>query len=204
MKFLTFNIVVAAALGYLLLGDRPEIRDNQVTSGLVQSAENAWDKLKGTSDTVPVQPTPEPVAETKQVSPEPEPALAKPAQPEPKPVAEVAKAPEAPPAPKALPARRAPAPVGQEVEVANLDDNDKVVAPPKSALPQSADDVDTEKAEQVASKDPAAARRRAEVLGEKAVSSEPAPQFMSARDRRRELLRLAEDMELQYLDSVRH
>ena len=52
--------------------------------------------------------------------------------------------------------------------------------------------------------DPALARRRAEVLGEVevAASDSAAPEFMTPRERQRELDALAEDMELLFVDKI--
>jgi hypothetical protein len=182
MKFLTFNIVVAAALAYLVLGDKAEIRDTDVVSKLTASAEAAWIKAQDAVDAttkVVSAPASEPVQKV-QVAPVP--------------------MPEAEPVAKAAPVvRRAPAPKGQEVEVANVPE-----VPAKSAV-----QIDEEKAAKVARSDPAAARRRAEVLGEQTIeTSEPevetaGAKFMTPRERRRELLRLAEDMELRFLDTVK-
>jgi hypothetical protein len=200
MKFLTFNIVVAAALGYLLMGDKPEIRHNDVVAKLTTSAGNAWDKardsVEAATDLLAETPIPEPdPLPLPQVHPIPEPVATQTAKaaPEPKPD----------PQPTPVMVRRAPAPKGQEVEVTKAAD-----VPPVSAV-----QIENRKAERVAKKDPAAARRRAEVLG---IASAPVerntrvasavqakPKFMSPSDRRRELLRLAEDMELQFLDTVK-
>ena len=196
MKFLTFNIVVAAALGYLLLGDKPEVRNSDIVSKLTASADAAWNKARET-----VSATKDVLSEP--VENEPSAQVAVPVNEEAvikqKPVVnEIRKSAPVPIAPAPL-VRRAPAPKGQEVEIAKATD-----VPPKSAV-----QIDTEKAAGIAQKDPAAARRRAEVLGEQtaaAGNSEPTAvtaKFMSPRDRRRELARLAEDMELRFLDSVR-
>ena len=181
MKFLTFNIVVAAAIGYLLMAEKPEVRNSEVASSLIASAETAWNKATGAvqdaTQALEKKPAVLPVVADETVAPK------------------VAKTPMV---------RRAPAPKGQEVEVA-----DAVDVPPVSAV-----EIDQQKAAAVAAKDPAAARRRAEVLGGTEIAqAQPTQQviasnetqkqkFMSPRDRRRELLRLAEDMELQFLDTV--
>jgi hypothetical protein len=194
MKFLTFNIVVAAALGYLFLGDKPEIRDSDVVAKLTASADAAWSKAQDTvtagkeilQDKAEIAPTPAPKAAEAVGAP-----IVKPA---PMPLASA-------PAnfTKPVLVRQAPAPKGQEVEVASAPE-----IPTKSAV-----QIDADKAASVARKDPAAARRRAEVLGEvsaeqEVASNEPAqPKFMTPRERRRELLRLAEDMELRFLDTVK-
>ena len=123
MKFLTFNIVVAAAIGYLLMAEKPEVRNSEVASSLIASAETAWNKATGA-----VQDATQALEKKPAVLPV------------------VAKTPMV---------RRAPAPKGQEVEVA-----DAVDVPPVSAV-----EIDQQKAAAVAAKDPAAARRRAEVLG---------------------------------------
>ena len=166
MKFLTFNIVVAAALGYLLLGDRPEVRNNNAVAKLTASADQAWNKAREK-----VTATTEFLSENKSAQPEQKPVMV----------------------------RRAPAPKGQEVEVAAVTD----------MPPLSAEQIDSQKAKQIAANDPAVARRRAEVLGtptpdqETAAGKDSKPAFMSPAERRRELLRLAEDMELQFLDTVK-
>jgi hypothetical protein len=196
MKFLTFNIVVAAALGYLFLGDKPEIRDSDVVAKLTASADAAWSKARDT-----VVASKEILQDKAEIAPAPEVASAPVVKPAPMPLAsapiKVAKAPT--PIAKPVMVRQAPAPKGQEVEVA---------AAPKIPA-RSAVQIDADKAASVARKDPAAARRRAEVLAEvtgkqEVAANEPAkPKFMTPRERRRELQRLAEDMELRFLDTVK-
>ena len=179
MKFLTFNIVVAAALGYLLLGDRPEVQNNNVVAKLTASVDQAWSKARETATA------------TKEILSEQKPDKAN-ASPAAKPAVPV-------PEQKPTMVRRAPAPKGQEVEVASVTD----------VTPATAEQINSQKAEQVAANDPAAARRRAEILGapvpskETSVGESNKPAFMTPGERRRELLRLAEDMELQFLDTVK-
>ncbi|MBT3700510.1 MAG: hypothetical protein HOE62_04425 [Alphaproteobacteria bacterium] len=199
MKFLTFNIVVAAALGYLFLSDKPEIRNHDVVAKLTASADAAWSKAL---DTVAVsKEILQEKAETAlapKAAKEAKVAVVKPA---PMPLASAPLKAAKAPTPIAKPAmvRQAPAPKGQEVEVAAAPE-----IPARSAV-----QIDADKAASVARKDPAAARRRAEVLGEvtgeqEVAANEPAqPKFMTPRERRRELLRLAEDMELRFLDTVK-
>ena len=196
MKFLTFNIVVAAALGYLLLGDKPEVRNSDIVSKLTASADAAWNKARETeSATKDVLSEPVENETSAQVA---VPARKVPVAKQKSVVSEVKKPAPVPVAPAPL-VRRAPAPKGQEVEIAKAAD-----VPPKSAV-----QIDADKAAEIAQKDPAAARRRAEVLGEqtaatgKSETTAVTAKFMSPRERRRELARLAEDMELRFLDSVR-
>jgi hypothetical protein len=156
MKFLLFNVVVAASLGYLLLGDN---RHDTVAPVLSQI------EARGKAAPVAQQ---EVMEDEKIARPDTPPAV-------------VAK--------NVVPkTRRAPAPVDQEVSVAT-------VSPP--AVP-------TTKAEKIAAADPAVAKRRAEVLGDSPSLADQTetPQFMTPTERRKELARLAEDMELRFLEKV--
>jgi hypothetical protein len=171
MKFLTFNLVVAAALGYLLLADRPDIQSDGVAAKLVESAEKTWDKarqsIEAGSEILTGQVAPDPTP-TPQFVPE-LPVVVPPRE-----------------SPKAVETAVPEAPAPAAVEIAAISD-------------------DQIKANRIAKKDPAVAGRRAEVLADGKVTRDEVATsgFMSARQRRTELLRLAEDMELQFLDTVR-
>ncbi len=181
MKFLLFNVVVAASLGYLLLGE-----DRNATITSIAPVAPIISKIEALTATAvettmsAVSPSePAPIAKVEVAK-----TLAKPAE----------AAPEKP----AMPARRAPAPINQEVAVAP--------APPPAipaAIPAA---IPTGRAAKVASADPAAAQRRAEVLGDtpSVAGQAETPQFMTSAERRRELAQLAEDMELRFLEKVRN
>lgn len=168
MKFLLFNAVVAAAIGYLLLGGN----SNQPADLMAKVAAT----VSG------------PVDEDSQIMAD---ALA-PSDP-----VKAAPVKASKPTPEfiAPPARRAPAPAGQNVTAEAL--------PKTPAEPQKTEVAAVQpKAEKPA--DPGAVKRRAQVTGEDAAGddSDEEPTFMSPAERRRELMRLAEDMELRFLDTV--
>ncbi len=181
MKFLLFNAVVAAALAYLLLGDNRNQQTADISAALQEGVNSVVEAAKsvttpGISQPLgPILPVEEPAA------PENAPAS------KPDIVAETA---EKATGPEAAPARRAPAPAGQEVSVTQAPEVPELppVAPPATANKPVLD--------------PKVAQRRAEVLGE-APEAAAKPTFMSPADRKRELMRLAEDMELRFLGSVR-
>jgi len=166
MKFLLFNVVVAASLGYLLLGDS---RNDTVAPVIAQIEARVKAVTSNAVDVVKSDPIaqPEPIVEEKIAEPVAPPVVV---------------------AQKVVPeARRAPAPIHQEVSVARI-------TPPT---------VPTTKADKIAAADPAVAQRRAEVLGEGPTADQAeTPQFMTPAERRKELARLAEDMELRYLEKV--
>jgi len=167
MNFLLFNVVVAASLGYLLLGDNRRDTVAPVIAQIEDRVKSATSSAVEVVKSAPIAQH-EPIIEAKVAEPV---------------------APTAIVAQKAVPeARRAPAPVNQEVSVAT-------VAPP--AVP-------TTRAEKIAAADPSVAKRRAEVLGDGPTAADQAetPQFMTPAERRKELARLAEDMELRYLEKV--
>jgi len=181
MKFLLFNVVVAASLGYLLLGE-----DRNATVAPILSKIEAM-------TSVAVETATAAVADQKPVLPL-EVDKVKPAKVEAT-MIEAGKPVSAAPEKPAMPARRAPPPINQDVAVAPA----PPLAPQTPAAP-------TGEAKKIASADPAAAQRRAEVLGDASSVADPAetPQFMTPTERRRELARLAEDMELHFLDKVRN
>lgn len=202
MKFLLFNVVVAASLGYLLLGeDRNDTvapvlsRIEAMASAAVETATSA------VSDQKPA-PVAAPIAAPVAIAPPSD-------DPELEVEAQLADEPVAKPAQEFHSARRAPAPVNQEVTVASAPEPTAEPAttqaaqvpalPPK--LPAAAP---MTKAAKVAASDPAAAQRRADVLDETpgATDQTETPQFMTPAERRRELARLAEDMELRFLEKV--
>jgi len=177
MKFLLFNAVVAVALAYLLMGGDRNRQTADISAALEQGVKSVVDAAKSVATPGISQPL-EPVLPVE----EPPAPTAKPEM--------IAEKPAPTPTPQAKPARRAPAPAGQDVAV--------TWAPDVPALPP----VTQPAAKVEAALDPAVAQRRAEVLGE-APDAAAKPTFMSAADRKRELMRLAEDMELRFLGSVR-
>lgn len=185
---LVFNLVVLAALVYLVAGGplSREVRD-----GAVQAVEAART----------VVPLPRPAGET----PAPETAAVKvpvsePAKPAPKPtsssVAEDANAdkPARPPvpAPEIKPPELPPAQVVAE----------RVARPPVTVAAKAAGHGGASAGDP--SLDPAVARRRAEVLADGPVPLRAAdkPAFMTPAERVRELQRLAEEMEIVFTDRL--
>ncbi len=185
MKTLVFNLLVVGALAVLLFdGDPPTTlrgavdkvavkADQLVETGKALVAKPAAQPRAG--QTPPVTPTPvaqTPVAQTPVDEPGDQPVVA---TKTPAPAAPVAKAPVA----------KAPGPVSKT---------------PRPAKPAKAIDAPAR------ALDPEIARRRAEVLGEvpDGAAKEPAATtgFMAPRVRRTELQKLAENMELMFVENV--
>jgi outer membrane biosynthesis protein TonB len=179
MRFLIFNAVVALALLYLFNGDGgPEDKAKAALGSVKTFAAKAVDEARGRLDkpkpparkAAASKPVPKPVPETK-----PEPVA------EPAPPAPVERHAEVLPPPAPAPMPSVPSAPVETVTVAGLDEP---AAPPP---------------------EPEVAKRRAEVLAD---STEPADTgdraveiggdglLMSVDERRKALLRLAEDMEL--------
>lgn len=175
MRFLIFNAVVALALLYLFTGDRGPEEKAKVALGSVKTfASKAVDDVRQRLDepkalvrkAAAPKPAPKPVPEKK---PEP---VAKPAPPTP-----VERQAEVLPPPAPAPMPSVPSAPVETVTVAKID------------TPEPAPEV---------------AKRRAEVLAESAPPADTdnraveigGGHLMSPEDRRKALLRLAEDMEL--------
>jgi hypothetical protein len=187
MKFLIFNLAVAAALVFLFAADRGEVQRvagqvRDAVGGVKDYARKALDDGKAALGGTVVPEPPEAAAPLPVEAPADARAEARPVAPQP---------PEAAPRGRSAPPRP-PAPPRTAV----------AVAPPGDAIPPAPPGLD-----------PAVAQRRKEVL-EGIVSADPAPasspapalregtRLMSAADRRKELLSLAEEMELLYARSV--
>ncbi len=175
MKTLVFNLLVVGALAVLLFdGDPPT-----TIRGAVDKVAVKADQLVETGKDLVAKPAAEPRArQTPPVTPTPEPVAQTPVdEPRDQPVV-------ATPAPAASVAK-APKPVSKT---------------PRPAKPAKAIDAPTR------ALDPEIARRRAEVLGElpdsAAKEQAATPGFMAPRVRRTELQKLAEDMELMFVDNV--
>ncbi len=178
MKFLAFNLLAAMALVYLFSGsDGPSVegaleRASETAQTLVDKGRQA---VSGTADSKAPEPKPEPVAAA-------EPEVVVEAKPEPKrePKSEIEPEPVAPVAPVA-PAPAAPVP--SMAELAKLLPVDQAVA--------------KRRAEVMAAAAPAPARaapHTSKSAGEQV--------FMSREERQRELHRLAQEMELMFVDKV--
>lgn len=182
MLNLAFNVLVLAALVYLVAGGQPsrELRD-----GAVQAVEAARTVL----------PLPRPSAET----PVSEPVSVKgPVAEAPKPAPKPATPPAATEAGSDKPATPpAPAPVVTPPELPPAQDVAERVARPPVTVAASRTDTPV---------DPAVARRRAEVLAEGpaplAARMADKPVFMTPAERVRELQRLAEEMEIVFTDRL--
>ncbi len=177
MKFLLFNAVVAVALAYLLMGGDRNRQTADISAALEQGVKSAVEAAKSVATPGISQPLDPILPVEEPPAPATEPEM-------------IAEEPAPSPEPQAKQVRRAPAPAGQEVAVTRAPE----VPPLPPVVPPAA------KSKQAV--DPAVAQRRAEVLGE-APEAAAKPTFMSAADRKRELMRLAEDMELRFLGSVR-
>ena len=187
MKALVFNLLVVGALAFMLFDGDPPTSVSAAVQKVAVKTEQLVEKGKALMGEPTVRPR---VIPTSSPKPTPEPVGAPVVDkiPEPKVVATTTPAPAAPvatapaaPAPKAVaktPAAQTPRPVQTA----------KAAAAPAPAL------------------SPQVARRRAEVLGETtdgATQAPPAtPDFMAPRVRRNELNKLAEDMELMFVEKV--
>ena len=199
MKSLVFNLLVVGALAFLLFDGTPPAGVRDAVDKVAAKADRMLDKGKEMVAKRPAQSEAEPAPA---VTPEPEPAAhvsaRQPRTEKEQAAAAVSRAP-------ARPVAKAPAAP------------EKVVKAPIAEAPKPApqaprpDNPSPVKATQVAAApapklDPAVARRRAEILGEipdgAARTPEPSPEFMTPRARRAELHRLAEDMELMFVDKA--
>lgn len=178
MKFLIFNLAVAAALAFLFTADRGDVQRvagqvHDAVGGITDYARKAIDTgvaaIGKTVAATPVKPSAPPSVESR--------VEAQPVAPEP-PTSALARQSE-PPRP----------PVPPSTSVAKVRPPTEAISPAPPGL------------------DPAVAQRRREVL-DGIASAESAPalkegaRLMSAADRRKELLSLAEEMELLYARSV--
>ncbi len=174
MKTLVFNLLVVGALAFLLFdGDPPT-----TIRGAVDKVAVKADQLVEQGKALVAKPAAAPRAQqTPPVTPPPTPVAETPVdEPRDQKVAATT---------TPAPAAKAPRPVSQA---------------PRPAKPAKAADAPAR------ALDPEIARRRAEVLGEApdGAANAPAamPEFMAPRVRRTELQKLAEDMELMFVDNV--
>ncbi|NKB21517.1 MAG: hypothetical protein GKS01_13570 [Alphaproteobacteria bacterium] len=182
MKFLAFNLAVGVALVFLFTADKGDVHK------AVDRAHNLAADIKQMAKEKVGHISPPKVTEVK-----PTPVASVPvAKPTAQPAAEPAKPVEAVPL----------APVLAEKQTASAPPVPPAVTPPPSAVPSP-----TKAGGAPSTLDPAVAKRRAEVLSENPIA-DPTPvlkkgdKLMSVSDRRRELLSLAEEMELLYAKSV--
>lgn len=195
MKFLVFNVVVLAALGYLFLADRdalpPDLAAFKDRVGDKVAALTAPEAPKPVVAPAPVV-APEPVA----AKPAPKPTATPPAPP--KPVAEAR--PQAPAAGPPMPAVPAPKVVAETVAPAprRLDPSQVSAKTAPSPLPP---EVAQRRAEVMAGLDSDAPQPAAPAAA-KGLALAEGDALMTPEQRRRELLSLAEDMELLYARSV--
>ncbi len=177
MKTLVFNLLVVGALAFLLFdGDPPT-----TIRGAVDKVAVKADRLVEQGKALVAKPAAARRAQqTPPITPPPTPVAETPVD-EPRDQKVAATTPPAPAAPVA----KAPRSVAQA---------------PRPAKPAEAIDAPAR------ALDPQVARRRAEVLGEApdGAANAPAamPEFMAPRVRRTELQKLAEDMELMFVDNV--
>ncbi len=177
MKTLVFNLLVVGALAFLLFdGDPPTSLRGAVDKVAVKA-----DQLVQKGKALVAKPAPQPRAgQTPPVTQTPAP---------------VAQTPVDEPRDQKVAATKTPAPVASVAKAPK-----PVSKTPRPAQPAKAAGAPTR------ALDPDIARRRAEVLGEAPDSAANAPgattQFMTPRVRRTELQKLAEDMELMFVDNV--
>ena len=203
MKFLIFNLMAAAAVVYLAAGTPTRSADeiwSRVTATVqkvVAEARQIADQAsrKSEHDVVPA-PVPTPATSTPVVAEKQEvssPVVSRPL------------------AAIVSPASSSPPDASPQVEAAGTKSGAKesTVVAPKPATPVPEKGIAAPKS--VAALDPAAAKRRAEVLGEgqaapggarSAPDAQKSNGFMSRSDRARELRRLAEDMEYLFVEKV--
>ncbi len=211
MRFLIFNIASAAALAYLLWGQPGRIDTDGIATAIRDTGAAAVREI-GQAAPRPAEPKTDP-------APAPRP-LPEPAKPSP------ASAAEKPPIPPAIPpAPMAPLKEATEVAAASapvlepLPTRDIPVRPVPKAAPLEVTVTPGAPRSVIRPPvlppvdDPAVAKRRDEVLGRtpdagavatgrQLIRKAEGVEFMSPRDRRRELQRLAEEMELLYADKV--
>ncbi len=175
MKTLVFNLLVVGALAFLLFdGDPPT-----TIRGAVDKVAVKADRLVEQGKALVAKPAAAPRAErTPPVTPTP-----------------VAETPVDEPRDQKVVATTTPAPAAPVAKAPR-----SVAQAPRPAKPAEAIDAPAR------ALDPQVARRRAEVLGEApdGAANAPAamPEFMAPRVRRTELQKLAEDMELMFVDNV--
>ena len=235
MRFLIFNGVVIAALFYLFNADHADLRSaaDRAHSAITKAEAAATQVVEKTRDFVShdepavvekfePQPVPEPEIEKVEAEPVPPPV--------PEPVIEKVEAEPAPPPP--APEFVAEAPKRLDPPYPVKDTAPTPVTPKKATRVASAEPVPQEIEEQfvrerpkptvdyskvegrLPTKDPAVAKRQAEVLGGASSPKDTASTktgeyaiaegetLMTPRQRRKELSHLAEDMELLFLDKL--
>ena len=202
MRFILFNLVVGAAVVYLISGNAG---DNLRSAGFSETTasviEDIGDKARATvakavektsngAPTADKNPKPKAVAKT--------PNGATPAEENPRPKA-VAKTHETSATAMKTPELKKTVPPLEEAKTV-------VSRPIHKTPPSKANPVDEAPNGQLASVSPEVDKRRAEILGKKddgpKYAIEGGEQLMSATDRYRELSKLVDDMELVYFNSL--
>jgi outer membrane biosynthesis protein TonB len=180
MRYLVFNLLVVGALAFMLFDGKPPQTAREAVDKIVVQTDRLIEKGKELAANP--APTPEPILAPK---PAPEPPVTRTADQVPAP------APKAKP-PVARP-MTAPAPVAPPAPVKPVAVTSR---PAETTVPSRADK----------KLPPDVARRRAEILGtaNEGVATPPSPTvesaFMTPRQRRGELSKLAEDMELLFVE----
>ena len=221
MRFILFNLVVGAAVVYLISGNAGDtVRSAGFSETTASVIEDIGDKARATvakavantpngAPTAEENPKPKAVAKTPSGTPT--------AEENPKPKA-VAKTPNGTPTAEENPKPKAVAKTHQtsataiktpelKKTVPPLEEAKTVVSRPIHKTPPSnANPVDEAPKGQLASVSPEVDKRRAEILGKREdgpkYAIEGGEQLMSATDRYRELSKLVDDMELVYFNSL--
>ena len=202
MRFILFNLVVGAAVVYLISGNAGDtVRSAGFSETTASVIEDIGDKARATvakavektpngAPTADKNPKPEAVAKT--------PSGATPAEENPKPKA-AAKTHESSATAMKTPELKKTVPPLEEAKTV-------VSRPIHKTPPSKANPVDEAPNGQLASVSPEVDKRRAEILGKRddgpKYAIEGGEQLMSATDRYRELSKLVDDMELVYFNSL--
>ena len=202
MRFILFNLVVGAAVVYLISGNAGDtVRSAGFSETTASVIEDIGDKARATvakavektpngAPTADKNPKPKAVAKT--------PNSATPAEENPKPKA-VAKTNETSATAMKTPELKKTVPPLEEAKTV-------VSRPIHKTPPSKANPVDEAPNGQLASVSPEVDKRRAEILGKRddgpKYAIEGGEQLMSATDRYRELSKLVDDMELVYFNSL--
>ena len=202
MRFILFNLVVGAAVVYLISGNAGDaVRNAGFSETTASVIEDIGDKARATvakavektpngAPTADKNPKPKTVAKT--------PNGATPTEENPKPKA-VAKTHETSATAMKTPELKKTVPPLEEAKTV-------VSRPIHKTPPSKANPVDEAPKGQLASVSPEVDKRRAEILGKRddgpKYAIEGGEQLMSATDRYRELSKLVDDMELVYFNSL--
>ncbi|MEC7303298.1 MAG: hypothetical protein VXV97_12200 [Pseudomonadota bacterium] len=202
MRFILFNLVVGAAVVYLISGNAGDtVRSAGFSETTASVIEDIGDKARATvakavektpngAPTADKNPKPKTVAKT--------PNGATPTEENPKPKA-VAKTHETSATAMKTPELKKTVPPLEEAKTV-------VSRPIQKTPPSKANPVDEAPNGQLASVSPEVDKRRAEILGKRddgpKYAIEGGEQLMSATDRYRELSKLVDDMELVYFNSL--